>query len=113
MTAAIVVLVSDHNDPGRGEITLLGNPRDAERMIEELLEAGYEQERIRVFDATEVEMLVRHRPVVSLHPPEVEPPPAAGESSADAEGVADDEEAGEAMPGVRNGVRFSSLFRPA
>ena len=111
MTVAIVVLVSDHNDPGRGEITLLDDPRDAERMIEELLEAGYEQERIRVFDALEVEMQVRHRPVVSLFRPQPEPAFAAGEDGVEADG-ADGEEA-EGTPFVRNGVRFSSLFRPA
>lgn len=134
MTDKVIVLVSDLDDGQHGEINVFDDPAKAARLIESLLESGFEQERIRVFDGSEMEMQVSHRPVVALVGTE------AGTTSAD--GATDEEEAAEeveeveaaeeetvaarapsarvevreevaATPFVKDGVRFSSLFRPA
>jgi hypothetical protein len=121
MPGTTVVMVLDRDDPKRGAITILSSPREAARVAEDLLESGTELERIRVFDATELSMKVEHKPVVSLGAdtedesaptyeelplePEtdLEPDPlvvAAGDFTDEAE-----------EPLVRNGIRFSSLFK--
>jgi hypothetical protein len=121
MTGTTVVMVLDRDDPKRGAITILSTPQEAARVAEDLLEAGTELERIRVFDATELSMKVEHKPVVSLGDnieeapvpayeelleepePELEPDPLVVSA---AESVGEAEE-----PLVRNGIRFSSLFK--
>lgn len=62
----IIVLVSDKDDSKHGEISVLDDPQHAERLVETLLEAGFEQERIRVFTGNSSEFQVSHRPVVAL-----------------------------------------------
>jgi len=47
----IIVLVSDRGDSKHGEVSVLDDPQKAERLVETLLEAGFEPERIRVFSA--------------------------------------------------------------
>ena len=44
----IIVLVSDKGDSKHGEISVLNDPQKAERLVETLLEAGFEAERIKV-----------------------------------------------------------------
>lgn len=129
MPGKMIVLVSDLDDGKHGEITVVENPIKAARLLETLLEAGFEQERIRVFSGAEMEMQVTHRPVVALvgsgQPPEDtapatkdEPPRKAGEEEGDLQETAPRakaemlEEAG-ATPFVKDGARFSTLFRPA
>lgn len=62
----IIVLVSDRDDSKHGEISVLDDPRKAEKLVETLLEAGFEQQRIRVFTGNSSEFQVSHRPVVAL-----------------------------------------------
>lgn len=127
MATQLVVFVADQDDPRRGEVTVLDDPRKAERLLETLLEAGFERERIRIFHAAELEMEVKHRLVVSLVADAARESAAAAEAaeespvasddppgSESAEGQPDAEE-GEAADGpfVQNGVRFSSMFRPS
>jgi hypothetical protein len=58
--------VGDPDDPQRGEITLMENLTKAARLVEALLEAGFEKERIRVFSGSEEHVHVTYRPVVSF-----------------------------------------------
>jgi hypothetical protein len=124
MAAKTVVMVLDSDDPSRGEINIVASGEDAARLAEDLLESGIDVERIRVFDAVELSMRVAHRPVVSLGgatgeefsaaPPEPlvevdqEPPFSSGHTDGEEEPAA---ELVNAEPLVRNGVRFSSLFK--
>jgi hypothetical protein len=62
----IIVLVCDRGDSKHGEITVLDDPQKAERLVETLLEAGFEQDRIRVFAGRTSEFQISHRPVVAL-----------------------------------------------
>jgi hypothetical protein len=133
-----LVVVSDLDDSGRAEITVVDGAERASRLVETLLEAGCEKERIRVFTAEEMDMRVTHRPVVALTMGETEEEPPVEDQRDDEEesGEAEEEspvlapEDGQpqpvlsAMPGphapgadggpyTKDGVRFSSLFRPA
>ncbi len=131
MSGKVIVLVSDLDDAKHGEISIVENAQKAARLVETLLEAGFEQERIRIFDGTEMTMHVTHRPVVALTGPglDEEDRPArrteraqmedtTTEARGEPEGVAPEAKAelreeAAAIPFVRDGVRFSSLFRPA
>lgn len=62
----IIVLVSDRDDSKHGEISVLDDAQKAERLVEALLEAGFEAGRIRVFSGKASEFQVSHRPVVAL-----------------------------------------------
>ncbi len=66
MVTQIVVLVADRDDPSHIEVTVLDKRADAERLFQTLLEAGIEQQRIRIFSGTELHAQVIHRPVVTL-----------------------------------------------
>lgn len=124
MAGKIIVLVSDRDDPKHGEITVMDDPKKAERLVETLLEAGFEQERIRIYRGGEVEMQVSHRPVVSLL---LEGPEGLGTTPDSPDGHREEEpaETVEAEVGGRQtastsadvytqgGIRFSSLFRSA
>lgn len=132
MSSTVIVVISDLDNAAHGEINVMESPQKAARLVETLLESGYEQERIRVFSAEEFQMQVHHRPVVSLMTAEGEvdeAPPQSGSPSAD---EADQEEEAPvaaaasatvtlnsaqteepATPFERNGVRFSTQFRPA
>lgn len=123
MSDSVIVLVTGDGDPKQGEITLLESPQKAERLVETLLEAGFERERIRVFSGIEVEMQVRYRPVVSLDGDgpgagEDQGRPDAHESGQEAGLVAADVGKGKkgsdaADSYTKGGLRFSSMFRSA
>ncbi len=67
MSDKFVLVVSDENDrKRRGEISVLDTAHETERLVETLLEAGFDQERIRVFTGSEAEFVTTYRPVVSL-----------------------------------------------
>ena len=66
MDETIIVLVSDKDDSKHGEISILDDPQKAERLVETLLEAGFDESRIRVFNGRSSEFEVNHRPVVAL-----------------------------------------------
>ncbi len=110
MSTKVIVMVSDRDNAKRGEITVADDPRTAVHLVETLLEAGFQQEQIRLYSGDEAEMRISSRPIVALVDDSstptarepVEPYETARESA--------DEEA---TPFVKDGVRFSSLFRPA
>ena len=132
MFGKVIVLISDLDDAKHGEISIVENAQKAARLVETLLEAGFEQERIRIFAGAEMEMQVTHRPVVALmgvdidedehgsgrHEPRREREDAPTDKTGEPVEVAPQvkaelvEEAA-AVPFVKDGVRFSSLFRPA
>ena len=125
MSDRTIVVIYDQSDEKRAEISVLENAHKAARLVETLLEAGFEQERIRIFTGAEMEMQVTHRPVVALVGSDA--PVESAEKAIDApveteaepeealpRAKAELQEAGvSATPGVKDGVRFSSLFRPA
>ncbi len=116
MPANIIVLVADAEDSNRGEITVLDNPRKAEVLVETLLEAGLDQERIRLFSGSRAHVKVSTRPEVALmdegaSSPAVAAPPV--EETIAPEPVAWRAAGERPVPFIKDGVRFSSLFRPA
>jgi hypothetical protein len=138
MTGRIIVLVSDLDDSSHGEVNVLETPEQAAHFVETLLESGFEQARVRVFGGDEMQMQVHHRPVVSLTNPDLaqngrgrkeevleaapepqvveEAAPVARAAAAQAPRAARSAEYQEvvaAEPFVQNGVRFSSMFKPA
>ncbi len=122
MAGKMIVLVADRDDPRHGEVTVLADGRKAERLVETLLEAGFERERIRIFSGAELDVQVTQRPVVSLVADGAAGSPDADEAEAEEAIAAQEETAGseeeeeEKAPAeavVQNGVRFSSLFRSA
>ena len=83
MSTKVILLVFDPEDSDHGEVKLLDDPEKAERMVETLLEAGFEQERIRAFTGTESTIAVIHRPVVTIGGEETDqaqPEPAGADS---------------------------------
>lgn len=133
MSSRMIVMVSDMDDAKHGEINVLDNPQKAARLVESLLESGFDQERIRIFNGDEMGMQVTHRPVVALVGAGV---PSNGKHAAtEAVSNSEDTEAEELeetaprskaqfqevavsveekpTPYVKDGVKFSSLFRPA
>lgn len=116
MAAKFIIIVSDQEDAKRGEITVTDNPRTAAHLVETLLEAGFDQERIRLFSGNQTEMRVTTRPVVALV--DERSPSAAAKGTPRVEAAAPRETAREpnrveATPFVKDGVKFSSLFRAA
>jgi hypothetical protein len=61
-----IVLVTDPDDNKHGEISVLGDREEAQRLVESLLEAGFERGRIRVFTGGEMKPQASDRLVVSL-----------------------------------------------
>jgi hypothetical protein len=119
MTAQFLVVILDGRDPDRGELRYVDSPADLARYVETLLEGGYDQSNIRVFEANEIHLEVNYRPVVSLGANSGQPAvPISASSQTDAppdegrEQQADRDDSAEAQ-GMRNGVRFSELFRPS
>ncbi len=117
MTAQFIVLLTEEKEAARGELKFLNAPVDVAHYIEVLLEGGYAKENIRVFHSTEIELAVSYRPVVSLAaagdvPPE-QPAEAAPENAAPRDGDVLEGNESDEVQGVRNGVRFSELFRPS
>lgn len=106
MPSRIIILVSDRDDEKHGEISVLDDLKKAQHLVETLIEAGFEQERIRAFSGGELEIQVTQRPVVSL---------VKNEGQGEERVVM--EEAEETEPGsvdgdeAAGGARFSSLFR--
>lgn len=131
MNEKIIVLVSDRGDSKHGEISVVDEPRKAEKLVETLLEAGFEEDRIHVFAGRESDFQVSQRPVVALvgegeeeeeqagaAAPEVavpEPAPDVGKITAgdgqEEGGETEEEVAATAEAGAP--VKFSSLFRSA
>ncbi len=110
MSTKVIVMESDRDNAKRGEITVADNPRTAAHLVETLLEAGFQQGQIKLYSGDETEMSISTRPIVALV--DGSSTPTAMESvepDETAEKSADEE----ATPFVKNGVRFSSLFRPA
>ncbi len=66
MDETIIVLVSDKDDSKHGEISILDGPQKAERLVETLLEAGFDERRIRVFNGRSSDFQISRRPVVAL-----------------------------------------------
>ena len=129
MGEKIIVLVSDRGDRKHGEISIVDDLRKAEKLVETLLEAGFEEERIHVFTGKESGFEVSQRPVVALvgegeEEPQVEmeeqpraaaePAPNAVEpESGDREGEESETEEVPVAAEAGAPVRFSSLFRSA
>ena len=130
MSEKIIVLVSDKGDSRHGEVSVLDDPQKAERLVETLLEAGFEPDRIRVFAGRASEFQVSHRPVVALmaegeegepqprpeaSPEETVPVTASAEAAPEAEAGAEvgEEEGAVGDAEMAAPVRFSSLFRSA
>lgn len=125
MSSRTLVVVYEQNDEKRGEITIVENALKAARLVETLLEAGFERDRIRIFTGGEMSMQVTHRPVVALveggDSPSAEPSETATEAvpkttkaEVEAEAVLVKASAKDAnAPLIRDGVRFSQAFRPA
>jgi hypothetical protein len=128
MAHNVIVVISDLDNAVRAEVNVLGSSEEAAQLVESLIESGFEQERIRVFQGDEMQMEVRHRPVVSLSsetngrttkedapeaetkpaaPPQKEPAPSGAAVNA-ASLVID----AAAEPFTKNGQRFSSMFSP-
>lgn len=120
MSESVIVIVSDLDDAKHGEINVVESTQKAARLVETLLEAGFDQTRLRVFSGSELDMRVRHRPVVALvtgdEPAEStsqaadnhekRPVPSGSKAESRKQEVAD-------TPYEQNGVRFSTAFRPA
>ena len=120
-----LVMIYDQDDNKHGEISVLDSPQKAARLVETLLEAGFERERIRIFTGDEMGMQVTHRPVVALVDGSaatagetVEEAPAAQHTGSQQEVAAapkaeKEQVAAAAPPFIKDGVRFSAAFRPA
>ena len=66
MADKFVLVVSNEKGDKHGEISELDTAHETERLVETLLEAGIDQERIRVFEGSEAEFQTIYRPVVTL-----------------------------------------------
>jgi len=128
MSGKTIVMIYDQDDNKHGEISVMESPQKAARLVETLLEAGFERDRIRVFTGDEMGMQVTHRPVVALvnggapaaQPSETsEEAPAAPEPESELEEVLQEvkselhEVAVASAPFTKDGIRFSTAFRPA
>ncbi len=96
MSDKFVLVVSDEKDDTHGEISVLDSAHETKSLVETLLEAGFDQERIRVLAGSEAEFLTTYRPVVGF---------------IDEANPTTELEPGEAGSG--NGHSMSSLFRSA
>ena len=117
MSDKFVLVVSDESDRKHGEISVLNTAHEAERLVETLLEAGFDQERIWLLMGSEAEFAITSRPMVSLadeanqttepaRPASDHVEPEAAEIEAETEGEAVAAHSG-------NGSSMSSLFRSA
>jgi len=125
MSSRTLVVVYEQNDEKRGEITIVENAQKAARLVETLLEAGFERDRIRIFNGGEMSMQVTHRPVVALvdegdspsretSEANMEAAPKTNKAEVEAQPVLVKASAKDAVaPLIRDGVRFSQAFRPA
>ena len=83
MTTKFIVLVADQSDPKHGEIVVVDTTAEAERLVETLLDAGFDRERLRVFTGTEMEAQVSQRPKVELVETGTDEPAPADDSLAE------------------------------
>ncbi len=130
MSEQVMVIVADLDDPKHGEINVVESVHKGARLVETLLEAGFDQARIRVFSGAEMDMRVRHRPVVALVGGDQREHDAPGDHEASNKPSDNSEDASKrpvpsgtraesrkeevaAQHYERNGVRFSTAFRPA
>lgn len=106
MTSKVIILVSDREDERHGEVSILDDIKKAQHLVETLIEAGFELERIRVFSGGEMEVQVTQRPVVTLAKAD-----AFAEEKGAAEAEEPDTDSEEAATSISEGARLSSLFR--
>ena len=66
MTSKVIVFLENSGDQKFGEVSVFDSSGEAERLLQTLLEAGYDWQRIRVFCGAEMEARVSQRPVVAL-----------------------------------------------
>jgi hypothetical protein len=85
MATKFIVLVADRDDPKHGEIVVVDTTAEAERLVETLLDAGFDRERVRVFTGTEMEAQVSQRPKVELVEGGLDEPAPADDSPAEEE----------------------------
>ena len=109
MADEFLVFVADEEAQERGDIRFFTDATAAAGHAESLLEAGYDQSRIRVFSAKEMDVHVTHRPVVSFVGGADNG--ASQDSEAPEKTPADDDEGEGEMAGVKDGIRLSSLFK--
>ena len=105
MSNKFLLVASDESDRKQGEISVLDAAHETERLVETLLEAGLDQERIRVFTGSEAEFVTTYRPVVSLAD-------ETNQTTAPVRPESDQVEP-EATEVDANGSSMSSLFRSA
>ena len=110
MSTKVIVMVSDRDNAKRGEITVADNPRTAAHLVETLLEAGFQRGQIKLYSGDETEMRISSRPIVALVDGSSMP---TARESIEPDETAEESTDEEPTPFVKNGVRFSSLFRPA
>jgi hypothetical protein len=114
----VVVIVSDLDDAKHAQINVVESVPKAARLVETLLEAGFDQSRIRVFVGGEMGMEVRQRPIVTLGGDDKDSEPVI-DDGVDKLTVTSSTEAESPKQKVaaelyqQNGVRFSAAFRPA
>ena len=109
MADEFLVFLADEEAPERGDISFFSDATEAASHAESLLEAGYDQSRIRVFNSREMDVHVTHRPVVSFADGSDNGASLVSEAP---EGTpADDDEGEGEVAGVKDGVRLSSLFK--
>jgi hypothetical protein len=120
MSESVMVIVADLDDAKHGEINVVESPQKAARLVETMLEAGFDQGRIRVFSGGEMDMRVRQRPVVALVSADEAEASVATEPEATAEQPVTSGTKAEARKEAiaaelyqRNGQKFSTQFRPA
>ena len=114
MSEKFVLVVSDESDSKHGEISVLDTAHETERQVETLLEAGFDQERIRVFTGSEAEFVTTSRPVVSLADEANQTTePARSESDRVEPDATEIEAETEVEAHSGNGGSVSSLFRSA
>ena len=111
MTAKVIVLVADRDDPKHGEIVVVDTTAEAERLVETLLDAGFDQERVRVFTGTEMEAQVSQRPKVELVERGLAEPAPAGDPSAEEEVQPAEALSEPHAAELENGNNSSPLFR--
>ncbi len=114
MSEQVMVIVSDLDDAKHGEINVVESLPKAARLVETMLEAGFDQARIRVYAGAEMDMRVRQRPVVALVAGNEMNESGAGKRTATSSTKAESrKEEVAAEPYEKNGVRFSTAFKPA
>ncbi len=120
MSEQVMVIVSDLDDAKHGEINVVESLPKAARLVETMLEAGFDQARIRVYTGAEMDMKVRQRPVVALVAgDEIDEPSPHGDDGAgkrtETSGTKPESRGEEvtAEPYEKNGVRFSTAFKSA